>query len=421
VAMVEREIRAGSGAEQEVLARAQLEALLECAPAFIIAVDQSGAIVFINRTLSNFRRQDVVGTPWLNYVPPEERARLDSYLRRVLETGGPEIYEVIVPGENGRPITFASYMGPMSLGDSLSGAVIVSQDVSEARLAQNDLAQSRQLAAIGTLAAGVAHEINTPVQFVSDSVQFLADASRAVFALLDKTQALVSLALEGASAGVLKDAAREAVMAAEQADLEYVRENVPIAFDSVLAGLDRVTNIVRSLKEFAHPASDEMSPVDLNRAIQSTVTVASNEYKYVADLLLELGDLPLVTCHVNGINQVVLNVLVNAAHAIADTIPQAGDKGLITVRTRCDGDAVVVSIGDTGPGIPEPIRGRIFDPFFTTKDVGRGTGQGLAIARTIVREKHGGELSFETADGVGTTFFIRLPIRGKLTGVRAST
>jgi PAS domain S-box-containing protein len=420
--MVERPARVQSGAEAELLeARAQLHALLECAPAFIIAVDRAGAIVFINRTLSIYRKEDVVGTLWLGYVQAHERARLDSYLRSVLATGVPEVYEVSVRSENSRPLTFASYMGPMRLGDEIVGAVIVSQDVTEAKLAQIDLVQARQLAAIGTLAAGVAHEINTPIQFVSDSVQFLSDGSRRLFALLDKAQALVSLVLEDAPSSALKDAANEAVKAAEAADLEYVRENVPIAFDSVLAGLDRVANIVRSLKEFAHPASSEMSPVDLNRAIQSTLTVASNEYKYVADLVLELGDLPLITCHVNGINQVVLNIVVNAAHAIADTIQHAGDKGQITIRTRCEGEHVVVSIGDTGAGIAEDIRARIFDPFFTTKDVGRGTGQGLAIARTIVREKHGGELTFETALGIGTTFVIRLPIHGKPTGTTAST
>src|SRR5205823_5267382 len=146
------------------------------------------------------------------------------------------------------------------------------------------------------------------------------------------------------------------------------------------------------MKEFAHPAQKDMAPADLNRAVQSTLTVATSEYKYVADLETELGQLPPVVCHVNDINQVVLNIVVNGAHAIGDAVKGSDRRGTIKVRTECQGDVAVISISDTGGGIPESVRGRIYDPFFTTKEVGRGTGQGLAIARTIVRDKHGGDL-----------------------------
>jgi signal transduction histidine kinase len=155
-----------------------------------------------------------------------------------------------------------------------------------------------------------------------------------------------------------------------------------------------------------------MTAVDLNQAIRSTLTIARHEYKYVADVETTFGDIPLVTCHAGDVNQVVLNLIVNAAHAIADVVEDSGARGRISVMTRADHGSVTISISDTGGGIPGAIRNRIFDPFFTTKAVGKGTGQGLAIARSVVVEKHRGDLTFDTHEGVGTTFFIRLPVNG---------
>jgi len=157
----------------------------------------------------------------------------------------------------------------------------------------------------------------------------------------------------------------------------------------------------------------EMKAIDLNRAVEGALMIARGEYKYVADLATDFGEIPPVICHAAEISQAVLNIVVNAAHAIGDVVRGSDRKGRIEVRTRHDGDDVIISIGDSGGGIPEAIRGRIFDPFFTTKEVGKGTGQGLAIAWAAVKEKHGGDLSFETEAGKGTTFFIKLPIAGK--------
>ena len=203
---------------------------------------------------------------------------------------------------------------------------------------------------------------------------------------------------------------RARIAAAEEAaDLEYVIDNVPRAFNRVTDGLERVTTIVRAMKEFAHPDTRQMTPLDFNRAITSTLTIASHEYTLVADAELDLTPLEPVTCHPGEVNQAVLIMIVNAAHAIADQHKATGQRGRIRLSTRSEGDLAHLAISDTGGGIPEAIRERIFDPFFTTKEVGRGTGQGLAIAWSIIVDKHHGTLGFTTEVGVGTTFHIRLP------------
>jgi signal transduction histidine kinase len=183
-----------------------------------------------------------------------------------------------------------------------------------------------------------------------------------------------------------------------------------------LEGLGRIATIVRSMKEFAHPDQTEKVPADLNQAIRSTLVIANNEYRYVAELATHLGELPLVECRLGEINQVILNLIVNATHAIADVVKDTGRLGKITVRTRLDGADVEISIQDTGAGIPAALRDKLFEPFFTTKEVGKGTGQGLALARSTIVNKHAGTLRFESECGKGTTFFIRLPIKAPVVG-----
>jgi signal transduction histidine kinase/HAMP domain-containing protein len=280
-------------------------------------------------------------------------------------------------------------------------------DITEVRRRGLEHAASQKLESVGRLAAGVSHEINTPVQFVTDNVHFLRTSMVDI--------ATVALAYRGLlhavqSQGDVVAAAQRAVEAEKAADLDYVLENAPPAIDSALEGLGRIATIVRSMKEFAHPDQAVKQSADLNQAIRSTLVVAHNEYKYVAELDTQLADLPLVQCYLGEFNQVILNLLVNASHAISDVVKDSGSLGKITVRSRLDGDEVEISIADTGMGIPEAVRAKIFDPFFTTKEVGKGTGQGLAIARSVIVNKHGGTLRFETECGKGTTFYIRLPV-----------
>ncbi len=270
-----------------------------------------------------------------------------------------------------------------------------------------ELRHAQKLESVGRLAAGVAHEINTPVQFVSDSLHFVRDAMKDLTGVIETLQVVNSAVLEGAPS---QGAAEKAAEMIRSADLPYLFENVPPALDRAMEGLDRVAVIVRSMKEFAHPDQKEMTEVDLNRAIESTLTIARSEYKFVADLETDFGDVPRAFCHAGDVNQAVLNIVVNASHAIADVVNGTGTKGRLMVRTRHADGHVAISISDTGGGIPEGVRDRIFDPFFTTKEVGRGTGQGLAISRAVIVDKHHGTLTFETVMGQGTTFVIRLPI-----------
>jgi PAS domain S-box-containing protein len=394
-------------------AREQLEAVLDCAPATVVAVDATGAIRFVNKDMPPQRRVDMVGSSWTAHVAIADRARFDAALRAVLENGARQSFDTSVPGSDGRTSNFANYIGPMRSGDQVTGAVLVSQDVTQFKQAQADLFDAQRLASIGTLAAGVAHEINTPIQFIGDNIEFLREASDEVMELVRKLQHVCRLVERGALPDELQAALGVAVAAEKRADLDYLQEHMPKALERCGDGLTRVSTIVRSLKEVSHPSQKEMAPSDLNRAIAATLTVARSEYRYVADVETDFADIPLVVCHVNEINQVVLNIVINATHAIADRNQGTEERGKIVVRTWQEGPSVVISISDTGGGIPEHVRSRIWDPFFTTKEVGRGTGQGLAIARSVVKDIHRGELTFETKLGEGTVFFVRLPVAGK--------
>ena len=270
-----------------------------------------------------------------------------------------------------------------------------------------ELRLAQKLEAVGQLASGIAHEINTPIQYVGDSVHFLKTAFEDLQSLIERYQEGCTVLAQQPEQAELVAAIRDAE---DLADLEYLQENIPAAFTRTLEGIGHVTNIVRAMKEFAHPDQREKTRADLNQAVRTTLTVARNEYKYVADVTTELGELPQVLCYPGDLNQVFLNLIVNAAHAIADVVSGGTARGKITITTRQDGDWVEITIADSGGGIPEAIRDRVYDPFFTTKPVGKGTGQGLAIARSIVVDKHQGALKFVSEPGQGTTFYIRLPV-----------
>jgi PAS domain S-box-containing protein len=280
-------------------------------------------------------------------------------------------------------------------------------DISDRKALERQLAVAQKLESVGELAAGIAHEINTPTQYIGDNLHFLSTAFAGLGQALSRIEA-VALRLAG-QCGNAEDRG-EIEAAKREADMEFLMDEAPRALEQSREGVARVTSIVSAMKKFSHPGGEEKSAVDLNAAVENTVIVAKNEWKYVADVVLELDHaLPPVFCLPGDFNQVILNILINAAHAIAEKVKGTVGKGRITIRTEPDGDYFKLSITDTGAGISEENRRKIFDPFFTTKEVGKGTGQGLAITHNIVVVKHGGTIDFESEPGQGTTFVVRVP------------
>jgi two-component system, NtrC family, sensor kinase len=280
--------------------------------------------------------------------------------------------------------------------------------ISERKLLENQLVQAQKLESIGQLAAGIAHEINTPIQYVGDSVEFLRSAMTSIEKVLDQYRQVFHTTSDTASRQEVLDWLQAAE---EVAELEFLRGEVPRAFERTLDGVARVAKIVRAMKEFSFPDAREHHHADINQALETTLVVAHNEYKLLARVDTRFSELPAVKCNISELNQVFLNLIVNAAHAIQDSGKDAAD-GVIQIRTSVAGGLVEIAIADNGCGITAEIANKVFDPFFTTKEVGRGTGQGLSIARAAVITRHGGSLSFETIVGHGTTFFVRLPIGG---------
>jgi len=394
-------------------AAAFLKEIYKAMPGGLLVIDRSGAIEAANvaaASLLEYTEADLVGRP-----AAEIFARDDApSAREIRAAAGPDGVlraEKVLRSRSGKliPVLFSATLlhTASSSPDEGRGFVCIAVDLRDRKRLEVDLRQSQKLESVGRLASGVAHEINTPIQFVSDSVQFIGNAMDDLMTLLIAYEAMHRAIPGGA---LPADAEAGLVEARDNADLPYLIEQVPQAIERSLDGLSRVRTIVRSMKEFAHPDQSEMRAVDLNHAIASTLTIANSECRHVADVQTEFGELPLVTCYVGDINQVVLNIVVNAAHAIEEAVRGSGHRGKITVRTYRESEQVVIAISDTGGGIPEDVRERLFDPFFTTKELGKGTGQGLSIARSVIVGKHKGILAFETELGRGTTFFIRLPI-----------
>ena len=377
--------------------RTLLRTMIDLIPAFIYAKDTSSRFIAMNAALARNMGTDsaqAIGKTDFDFFEPDLAQKFYSDEQALLKSGT-AIIDLEEPGFDkvtGMPRTVVTSKVPLRDENGMViGIIGVGFDITERKFAELRLAQSEHLESIGRLAAGVAHEINTPIQYLNDSVYFIREAMQELLAHNARLAAMLPAPPEA------------------DEDLEDLKKELPPALDRVVDGLGRIAEIVRSMKEFSHVDQREMSRVDLNRAINSTLIIARSEYKYVADVKTDFQDMPPVTCHGGQINQVVLNLVVNAAHAIADKVKGTPEKGLIIVKTCIEDGFAVVSVCDTGGGIPEAIRKRIFEPFFTTKEVGKGTGQGLSIAHNVIKA-HGGKLEFVTEIGKGTTFTVRLPL-----------
>jgi PAS domain S-box-containing protein len=374
-----------------------LRTMIDLIPAFIYAKDAQSRFTACNKLVANrmgVQPEELIGKTDFDFFPREMAEKFYNDEQTMMKSGQPLIDHEEIAYDKIAGMDRVIITNKIPLRDAsgkLTGIVGTGLDITDRKAAEQRMASGERLESIGRLAAGVAHEINTPIQYLNDSVSFISEGVTELLAYVDKLHATMSPKAEA------------------DEDVEYLREELPPALVRVADGLSRIAEIVRSMKDFSHADQTEMSQVDVNRSVNSTLVIARSEYKMVADLETDFAPLPSITCHGGQINQVVLNLVVNAAHAIADVIKDSGGRGKITVKTCVEDRHVVISIADTGGGIPPEIRAHIFDPFFTTKEVGRGTGQGLSIARGVVKA-HGGSLEFETEMGKGTTFHVRLPI-----------
>lgn len=394
--------------------------LVDKVNSIIFRMDTGGNITFFNKFAQHFfgfSEGEILGKNVLGTILPETSLSghdLSDLIKDIATH--PEKYtsnENENRRKNGERVQISWTNAPIFDSDgNLLEILCVGNDITDRKILENRLAQAQKLESIGQLAAGIAHEINTPTQYVGDNTRYLEDVFNDLLKVLNKYDELLRCVKDGKPT---EDLVKEVEVLVDEVDIEYLSKDIPEAIAQTLQGVERVTKIVRSMKDFSHPGVKEKTAVDINKAIDSTITVARNEWKYVAELETKFDpSLPKVVCYIGEFNQVVLNLIINAVHAIADgfeSVPNG--KGRIDVSTHRDDDWVEIRISDNGKGIPKNIQPKIFDPFFTTKEVGKGTGQGLAISYNVIVEKHGGSLNFNTEEGTGTTFIIRIPIESE--------
>ncbi len=292
--------------------------------------------------------------------------------------------------------------------NEIIGGVIL--DITEQKKLELKLSQTNRLESMGQLSAGIAHEINTPMQYIRHNLEFMNKASSRMADYQQNCEELIVSLPTGREKDQIMDNLKKCK---EELKIEKLQNRFPIALDDALQGVTAVSTIIKAMKDFSHRDKEEKVETDLNKVIKTSIDVSRHEWKNVAEIRRDLNEeIPLVPAYQGELNQVMLNIIVNAAHALSDYMKETDDHvGLIIVETRenLEENCVEVEISDNGPGIPEEIREKVFDQFFTTKEVGRGTGQGLAICHQIVVNRHGGDLTVNSEEGKGTSFTIKLP------------
>ncbi len=402
-----------------------LRALLDTVPDSIYLKDAQSRFLMVSKSMAQRcglnSAEEMIGRTDFDYFTAEHAQPAYDAERRIIENGehilGLEEKET---WQDGLVTWVSTTKLPLHDADGkIIGLFGLSRDITLQKAdaqERSELEAKLQLAgkleSIGRLSAGIAHEINTPTQFIAHNTHFIADAANDLIAIARQGQSL-QLAVDKKDSEQMDAAARAFASVVKKLDLDYLIHELPRTIGENLEGLQRVQQIVRSLKEYAHPASREKIHADLNAAIRTAMNVAKHEWKYLAEITLELdASLPHVPCNISEINQVLVNLIVNAAHAIESKLRKTGEKkGLITLRSYTEETHTVVEVADTGTGIPEAVRGNIFNPFFTTKPMGKGTGQGLHLVQTIINQNHGGSVDFSTEVGAGTTFRFKLPFK----------
>jgi two-component system NtrC family sensor kinase len=374
----------------------------------IAVVDKTGHRIYNNpayERLLGYTQEELKRTVSFQQIHPDDRSLVTQTAQHALKTGVGQIVEYRMQRKDGTYVTLESHGSFIrDASGEIEAMVISARDVSDRRMAM----QNEKLSAIGQLAAGIAHEINTPVQYVSDNIAFLSD-------IWNQLDAAMAFCLTPAHASITSDQRLSGAItsAGPPEDWDWLRHEVPKAISQSLEGIRRMSKILGAMRRFSHTGGGEREQVDLNEALDATLTIAQNQIKHIADVQTDFQpNLPRLECHADEMNQVFLNLIVNATHAIREAPKkQARDRGKLIIRTRQIGKDVQIEIQDNGTGIPLAVQARVFDPFFTTKEVGEGTGQGLAICHDIVVQKHRGNIWFDTELDKGTTFFVRIPLR----------
>ncbi len=397
-------------------AQLEAEAMLASLGSAMIGLDEGDRVTRWNLAAEKLFGQpakEVIGRPFGECGIRCDWAEVFLAIERCASTGQMvEIPSMNYDGPLGDSRWMSVLLSPSRSQDGsrsgLGRVVLLASDITQRRIEEDQAGQHAKLESIGQLAAGIAHEINTPIQFIGDNLRFLAESREAHLAL--RTAQREAMAAQPP----MSPADLQAAIAGmeERYDIAYLDEETPKAISQSLEGVCRVTEIIKAMKSFSHPDQGSTTLLDINAAVRTTIEVSRNEYKYVADVVTTLDpQLPSVSSHAGAIHQVLLNLVVNAAQAIAEVAQATGKRGCISITTAREADEVVISISDTGGGIPVAIQPKIFTPFFTTKGVGKGTGQGLHIAYNIIEKQHGGRITFASTENQGTTFVVRLPVR----------
>lgn len=382
--------------------------ILDSAADGIFILDSTATIISANQAahrMFGYSSDEFVSKNIALIRPEKYAARLTDYLAQAM-TGEMEPFSVfeqegLRKDESCFPVEFSVSI----VGEDIDTKIIlVVRDVSERKALEDQLNQAQKLESIGQLAAGIAHEINTPIQYINDNMRTISEYLVDIQALGDRHQLLLA---ELEKQQLLDHHVRSVRDYEQQCDLEFMLEDAPQAMYQSLQGIQRVSEIVMAMKSFSYSGGGHMSMLDINDSLKSTLVVARNEFKYIAKVKTDFAELPLVECYAGELNQVFLNLIINAAHAIEE---KGGENGLISISTLVVEDGgVEIVIEDNGCGIPEEIHHKVFDPFFTTKEVGKGTGQGLNLAFQVIEQKHKGRIFFESEVGKGTQFKLRIP------------
>jgi two-component system NtrC family sensor kinase len=385
--------------------RKKLSIAMDYSPDAIVITDSFGIIEFVNPSfekITGYSKKEALGNTPAILNSGRHDKKFYKNLWETIKSGKTWKGAFINKKKDGTFYEEESAISPVLNEQGLiANFVAVKRDISERIQMENQLRHAQKMEGVGILAAGIAHEINTPLQYLTDNTLFVKDSFSKIYPILEK---IIQFSMVGPFDLENIEELKEDF---KKIDMKFLAKEIPQSIEESLNGLKIVREIVAAMKNFSHPGKSDKQYANLNKAIKSTITITRNVWKYTSEVETDLDEkLPELKCHLGDINQVILNMITNASDAIAEK----GDKGIIKISTFVKDKNIYIKIGDTGGGIPQDLKEKIFQPFFTTKEVGKGTGQGLAISYDIIVNKHNGSIDIDTEEGIGTTFIIKLPI-----------